>query len=102
MIDISLNIANLQRDLRRQGFQLYLADRYIDTVSVVTDMTLTAAPMGSLHSTPAMLSDSAVQCLMDDLWHAGIRPVNNRDTEGEVEFLRKQIDRIISTEWRDE
>ena len=96
-----LDIARIQKDVREQGFRLYLGIRTDDGPALSGPVQLTVKPAGALTDPTGVITVEAAQRLFDDLWEDGLRPSTyQRDVSDEVAWLRTQLGLIIGKEWK--
>ena len=96
-----LDIARIQKDMRVQGFRLYLGMRTPDGFATVMPVMLETRENGGSHELAGTLTSEAAQRLFDDLWEDGLRPSTyQRDVSDEVAWLRNQLGLIIAKEWK--
>ena len=97
MIEDKIDIALAQSDISRMGWSLCLGSRCPTGVFLVSNAELSLIKPGEMAApSPFILTDDAIQSLMDNLWAGGVRPTNNRDTQHETEYLRRQLERAVA------
>ncbi len=101
-----LNSAFVQRDIRRGAWEVFLAQRREGFPFAVMMGTMQSVKEGSVLPPGPLLTDEAVQQLMDDLWSGGVCPSSGVSSQGEaaaqrgeIEHLRSLVSRVINTEW---
>lgn len=82
--------AYVQRDASMRAFGLYLnaPNRFKDTISIATSITFEDIPQAEAYGRDApllYLPEAAAQTLMDDLWHAGVRPTTAKRDNDPIE-----------------
>lgn len=86
--------ANARHNFTAHGIELYIwfNDRRNDVMSMIGEVSWkTIPPNADVDMTPFVLSLDAAQRLIDDLYHLGLRPTNNKFGD---ETIRAQSEHI--------
>ena len=75
------------------GIELLVREKHSDgRISVVKNLTLEAIAPGMYSGPTATVTREAAQVLMDDLWHAGLRPSEGSGSAGSLRATEKHLD----------
>lgn len=84
------------RDIRRRGVTLWVqfnAPQEMPRLLTWSGAVVSSDP-GVMFDAPPLLTDTAAQQLMDDLWRAGLRPTEGAGSAGSLAATQKHLDHI--------
>ena len=81
------------------GLEVYICrDAGPGEIEVATSVELETVPEGSCFAPALRLDEKAGQRLMDDLYHAGFRPTEDRVTSLHLGDMRKIVSKFLEVE----